>query len=103
MHYLDIKETIQLPSERCIYPNPSVSAIAALDATLAIAKKAILCDNPSIQELMDIIDEGEDVPLHLFSAHNIVDTIDRLRLTINVYNKQTEEYLVKQRTKNLPF
>lgn len=103
IHYLDIKETIQLPSERCIHQNPSISVIAALDAILAIAKKAILCDNPSIQELMDLVEDNEDVPLHLFSAHNIVDTIDRLRLTIHTYNKQTEEYLLKQRTQNLPF
>ena len=102
-HYLDIKETIQLPSERCIHKTPSIAAISALDATLAITKKAIICDNPSIQELMDIVDEEEDVPLHLFSAHNIVDTIDRLRLTIHAYNKQTDEYLKKQRTKKLPF
>ena len=102
-HYLDIKEKIQLPSERSVYNFPAISTIAVLDATLAIAHRAILCDNPTMQELMDLVEDNEDVPLHLFSAHNIVDTIDRLRLTIHNYNKQIEEYLEKQRTKDLPF
>ncbi len=102
-HFLDLKETIQLPSERSVLQNPSASAIAALNATLAIAKKAILCDSPTMQELMDLVEDNEDIPLHLFCAHNIVDTIDRLRLTIHTYNKQIEEHLEKQRTKNLPF
>lgn len=102
-HFLDLKETIQLPSERCVLQNPSASALAALDATLAIAKNAILCDNPTLQELMNRVENNEDLPLHLFSVHNIVDTIDRLRLTIHTYNKQIDEYLEKQKTKNLPF
>lgn len=105
IHYLDIKEKILLPSERSVLRFPSISAIAALDATLAIAKNAILCDNPSIQELMDILDndEDEEIPSHLFVAHNIADSIYRLRLIIHTYNKQTGEYLKQIKVKELPF
>jgi len=102
-HFLDLRETIQLPSERRVLQSPSASAIAALNATLAIAKNAILCDNPAMPELMDMVEDNEDVPLHLFSAHNIVDTIDRLRLTIHTYNQQTEEFFKNIRSQNLPF
>ena len=102
-HYLDRKETIRLPSERSVMRSPSISAIAALDATLAIAKNAILCDNPTMQELMDIIDEEDSGSLHHFCAHNIVNLIDRLRLTIFTYNKQIEEYREHLLNKNLPF
>jgi len=102
-HYLDRKEKIVLPSERSVHCFPAISTIAALDANLAIAHRAILCDNPSMQELMDLVEDNEDVSPHLFSAHNIVDTIDRLRLNIHTYNKQIDEFLEKQRYKSLPF
>jgi len=97
------KEKIVLPSASIITRFPSISAIAALDATLAIAKTAILCDNPSIQELMNMIDDDEYISSHLFSAHNIVDTIDRLRLNIHDYNMQTKEHIKQIRNNDLPF
>jgi len=103
MYFSDTKEKIELPAAHTIMRFPSISAIAALDANLAIAKTAILCDNPTITQLMDMIDDDEHVSSHLFSAHNIVDTIDRLRLNIYNYNMQTKKHLKQLRNKDLPF
>jgi len=93
IHPIDVREKLLLPSERLVQFFPSIASIAALDAALATTKTAILCDHPSIQELMDQIEYGEKVPAHLFIAHNIVDAIDRARLTIHAYFDQTESHL----------
>lgn len=84
-HPIDVQEKIELPSERLVRRFPAIAPIAALDAAIATTKIAILCDNPSIPELMDMIEYDEEVPRHLFIAHNIIDNLDRLRLTIYTY------------------
>jgi hypothetical protein len=103
IHPIDVRENICLPSERFIRRLPSIAAIAALDALLATAGTAILCDNPSIQELMDMIEDDEKVPPHLFIAHNIVDNIDRLRLTIHNYIEQIEINTAQITNNHFPF
>lgn len=103
MHPGDVREKLNLPSEKLVRHFPSIAPIAALDAALATTKTAILCDNPSIQELMDMIEDGENVPPDLFIAHNIVDNIDRIRLTIHSYFQQLESRLANIKNAALPF
>ena len=92
-HPMDIREKLLLPSERLVRRFPSIAPIAALEAALVTTKSAILCDNPSIQELMDLIENGEKPHSHLFIAHNIIDNLDRLRLTIHAYFDQIETHM----------
>ena len=103
MHPIDVQENISLPSERLVRRFPAIANIAALDAALATTKLAIYSDNPSIQELMNMIEDGENVPAHLFIAHNIIDNLDRLRLTIHSYFDQLHVQLAKIKTDDLPF
>ena len=103
VHPIDVQENISLPSERLVRRFPAIANIAALDAALATTKLAIYSDNPSIQELMNMIEDGENVPAHLFIAHNIIDNLDRLRLTIHSYFDQLHVQLAKIKTDDLPF
>ena len=103
MHPIDVREKISLPSERLVRRFPASASIAALDAAIATTKLAIQSDNPSIQELMDMIEVGENVPAHLFIAHNILDNLDRLRLTIHSYFQQINFRADKTRDDDLPF
>ena len=103
MHHSDVQQNISLPSERLVRRFPSIASIAALDAALATTKIAIQCDNPCIQELMDMIEWGEDVPPHLFIAHNIIDNLDRLRVTIHAYFDQVFVHMAKIKNNSLPF
>ena len=102
-HPIDVRENISLPSERLVRRFPAIANIAALDAALATTKLAIESDNPSIQELMYMIEDGEQVPPHLFIAHNIIDNLDRLRLTIHSYFDQLHVQLAKIKNDDLPF
>jgi hypothetical protein len=103
VHPMDVQENITLPSERLVRRFPAIASIAALDAALATTKRAILSDNPCIQELMDMIEYGENVPPHLFIAHNIIDNIDRLRITIHSYFDQLHMNMTKAKHDSLPF
>jgi hypothetical protein len=100
---IDVRENISLPSERLVRRFPSIAPIAALDAALSTTKLAIQSDNPCIQELMDLIEDGENVPPHLFIAHNIIDSIDRLRVTIHSYFDQVHVHMAKVKHDSLPF
>lgn len=102
-HPIDVRENISLPSERLVRRFPSIAPIAALDAAIATTKLAIQSDNPSIQDLMDMIEDGEQVPPHLFIAHNIIDNLDRLRLTIHCYFDQLHVQLARIKNDDLPF
>ena len=102
-HPNDVRENLNLPSERLVRRFPSIAPIAALDAAIAITKTAILCDNPSIQELMDLIEYGEKPQSHLFIAHNIIDNLDRLRLTIHAYFDQIETCMTQIKNEAFPF
>ncbi|MHC4779556.1 MAG: hypothetical protein ACYTFG_13365 [Planctomycetota bacterium] len=103
MHPSDVQEKLRLPSERHIRRFPSIASIAALDAATATTKTAILCDNPCIQELMDMIEDGDEVPSHLFIAHNIIDNLDRLRLTIHAYFQQVDMRITQIKNDAFPF
>jgi hypothetical protein len=102
-HPLDVKEKIPMPSERQIRRTPSISNIATLDAALSVTRLAIIADHPSIQEIMDMIEGDEKPPSHLFIAHNIIDNIDRLRLTIRVYIERAELHANRTANAALPF
>ena len=103
IHPTDVQEKISLPSERLVQRFPVTAPIAALDAAIATTKIAILCDHPSIQELMDMIEDGEKVPPHLFIAHNIIDNLDRLRLTIHAYFQQVDRRITQIKNDAFPF
>lgn len=103
LHPTDIREKLNLPSENLVRRFPSIAPIAALDAALATTRTAILCDNPSIQELMDMIEDDEKVPSHLFIAHNIIDNLDRLRLTLHAYFDQLDLRIAQIKNAAVPF
>jgi hypothetical protein len=81
-------DNFRLPSERLVHRFPCAAPIAALEAMSATTKLLIRSEYPSMQELMDIIEEGDIVPAHLFMAHGIVDDLDRLRISIHLFLKQ---------------
>ena len=81
-------DSFPLPSERLVQRFPCAAPIAALDAMSATTKLLIRSEYPSMQELMDIIEDGDNVPAHLFMAHGIVDDLDRLRISIHMFLKQ---------------
>ena len=99
----DKSEKIQIPTEHQVRRIPSFANIASLDAALSSTRIAIIANNPSVQELMDLIDYGEEVPDHLFNAHNIIDGIERLRLTIRLFIKQVEQHQRKKSHTEIPF
>ena len=96
-------EKITLPGLRTVMNSPIASIVAALDAILALSKNAIIADTPTINELVELSQDKQTVPPHLFGAHHITDIIDRLRMEIHYYNAQTEQHLQKEKDKNLPF
>jgi hypothetical protein len=81
-------DSFRLPSERLVNRFPCAAPIAALEAMSATTKLLIRSNYPSMQELMDTIEEGLNVPAHLFMAHGIVDDLDRLRISIHMFLKQ---------------
>jgi len=103
MYHSDVQQNIRLPSENLVRCFPAVAPIAALEAAIATTKMLIQYDNPSMQELMDMIEEGESVPAHLFIAHNIIDNLDQLRITIQAYYQQVNTRMVQIRNDDLPF
>ena len=102
-HQNDERVTLLLPNQRLIRRFPSIASIAALDAASAMTKTAILCDHPSIRELIDMIEDGQNVPAHLFIAHNIIDNLDRLRLTVQTYFLHLDSQSAKIAAPNFPF
>ena len=52
---------------------------------------------------MDMIEDGESVPAHFFIAHNLIDNLDQLRITIQAYFQQLNTRLVQIRNDDLPF
>ena len=103
IHPSDVQEKVSLPSERLVQRFPSTAPIAALDAAIATTKIAILCDHPSIQELIDMIEYGEKVPPYLFIAHNIIVNLDQLRLTIQSYFMHVERRIPQFNNDAFPF
>ena len=103
MHHSDVQQNIRLPSESLVRRFPVVAPIAALEAAIATTKMLIQYDNPSMQELMDMIEDEESVPAHLFIAHNIIDNLDQLRITIQAYYQQLNTRMVQIRNDDLPF
>lgn len=99
----DVRENIRLPSERLIERFPVAAPIAALEAMIATTKTLILRDNPSMQELMDLIENGETIPPHLFIAHNIIDDLDQLRITIHAYLQQLGARTSQIDSNEIPF
>ena len=99
----DAQENIRLPSERLILRFPIAATIAALDAMTATTQKLLLRDNPSMQELMDLIEEGETVPPHLFIAHNMIDNLDQIRITIHAYFQQIDARMSQIDLNDIPF
>jgi hypothetical protein len=85
---IDEKNNFRLPSERLVNRFPCAAPIAALEAMTATTKVLLRSEYPSMQELMDMIDEGENVPAHLFMAHAIIDNLDQLRLSIHLFLQQ---------------
>ena len=81
-------DAFRLPSERLVTRFPCAAPIAALEAMSATTKLLIRSEYPSMQELMDTIEEGLNVPAHLFMAHGIIDDLDRLRISIHMFLKQ---------------
>jgi hypothetical protein len=102
-HQSNDRVTLLLPDKRLVRRFPSIASIAALDAAMAMTKIAILCDHPSIQELIDMIEDGQKVPSHLFIAHNIIDNLDRLRLTVQTYFLHLDSQLAKIADPDFPF
>ncbi len=102
-HQCNDSTTLFLPDKRLVQKFPSIASIAALDAALVMTKTAILCDHPSIQELIDMIEDGLKVPSHLFIAHNIIDNLDRLRLTVQSYFLHLDSQLAKTADPDFPF
>lgn len=96
-------EKISLPTEPLVHRCPSIAAIAALDAICATTKIAIICDHPSIKELIDMVEDDETVPRHLFIAHNMVNNIDILRSTIDIYIENLELHYARILNTTLPF
>jgi hypothetical protein len=84
----DKKINLRLPSERLINRFPCAAPIAALEAMVATTKLLIRSEYPSMQELLDMIEEGETVPAHLFMAQGILNDLDQLRLSIHLYLQQ---------------
>lgn len=103
MYLTNKTEKITLPGLRTVMNSPVVSIITALDTILALSKNAIIADTPTIGDLTILTEDNQDVPPHLFAAHHISDIIDRLRLEISYYNVQAEQYLQKEKEKDLPF
>ena len=103
LHPCDVQEKIKLPSERLVRCLPAIAPIAALHAAIATTRIAILCDNPSINELVDMIEYGDDVPPHLFIAHNIIQNLDQLRLTIDCYFQHVNTWSAQFNSEDLPF
>lgn len=103
MYLTNETERITLPGLRTVMTCPIASTIAALDAILAVSKTAIIADTPSIDELINLSQDNQPVPPHLFCAHHITDIIDRLRLEILHYGIQTEQHLQNEKLKDLPF
>jgi hypothetical protein len=56
-----------------------------------------------MQELMDMIEDGQTVPAHLFMAHGIIDDLDRLRLSIHLYLQQINLRLNQIDFDDIPF
>ncbi|MBN2340925.1 MAG: hypothetical protein JXX29_22915 [Deltaproteobacteria bacterium] len=103
MYLTNETEKITLPGLRTVITSPIASTVAALDAILAVSKTALIADTPSIDELINLSEDNQPVPTHLFSAHHITDIIDRLRLEIRHYAFQTEQHLQNEKLKDLPF
>ena len=103
LYLTDKTEKITLPGLRTASNSPIASIVAALDAILAISRTALIADTPEISELVQLSEDDQPVPPHLFAAHHITDIIDRLRLEIHYYNVQTEQHLQNDITKDLPF
>lgn len=102
-YHRDVQQNIRLPSEKLVSCFPAAAPIAALEAAIATTKMLIQTDNPSMQDLMDMIEEGESVPAHLFIAHNIIDNLDQLRITIQAYFQQLNTRMVQIKNDDLPF
>ena len=96
-------EQITLPGLRTVATSPIASIVTALDAILALSKTAIVADTPTINELIDLSNDNQPVPPHLFEAHHIIEIIDRLRMEIQYYNVQAEQLLQKENYEDLPF
>jgi len=100
---VDKKINLRLPSERLVYRFPCAAPIAALEAMVATTKLLIRSEYPSMQELLDMIEEGETVPAHLFMAHGILDDLDQLRLSIHLYLQQINLRLNQIDFDDIPF
>jgi hypothetical protein len=96
-------DAFRLPSERLVNRFPCAAPIAALEAMSATTKLLIRSEYPSMQELMDIIEEGDNVPAHLFMAHGIVDDLDRLRISIHMFLKQINLRAEQSDFDDIPF
>jgi len=99
----DPKTNLRLPSERLVNRFPCAAPITALEAMSATTKMLIRSEYPSMQELIDMTDEGESVPAHLFLAHSIVDNLDQLRLSIHLYLQQINLRLNQIDFDDIPF
>jgi len=102
-HQCNDTKTLRLPDKRLVQKFPYIASIAALDAALVMTKTAILSDHPSIQELIDMIEDGHKVPSHLFIAHNVIDNLDRLRATVQAYFLHLDSQFAKTADPDFPF
>jgi len=102
-HFLDIKEKIELPSERSIHAMPSTAMVATLDAVLVIAQKSLSIEVPSMAEYMEMVDAGEHELNHISSAHHVLDTMNSLRIYIQIYIEYLHKHLTQNINRNIPF
>lgn len=103
LYLTDKTEKITLPGLRTISNSPIASIVTALDVILALSKTAIVADIPEISELVQLSEDNQPVPPHLFAAHHLIDSIDRLRLEIDYYSAQNEQHMQNEKEKDLPF
>ncbi len=96
-------EIIRVPSDSLIGRFPIAASIAALEAAVASTKKLILCRCPSLQELINAVEQGETIPEHLFIVHNMIDNLEQLRVTIQAYFQHVDALCSKVEIDDLPF